>query len=398
MATIYDRICTSLLRWVIYREKPPRMRRLNNSRTDYKRSRREFMNLNFRTLGKIGFLLVIIGFISPIIGGAVIFSAIQMNGFEYAELGIDLGATFPALLMYGTFAFAIIGLVIGVLLLLKKNVPVFVDWILIVLSSGGIIYLIIEDGEFLLTGAYIILVGLIIALIFQIISAVKKDVVVNKDGIISAVKGVVENGKEGKFNKITESPFFTFSKPYLDFISKGKIFGLVYLVMALINIILPFVVIYMTIRSGLFSAGAKYVFALILTWLVIFFACWIGFQLWWNRRKTLLDLDKSQFIATVIFSEILQTFGEWIGTLIGIIGAGVGLLGSIFLGNDINELLYYTGLGFMRFGIGIVVIGPVVGFFIIIFFRFIAEQLRMFASLVNNTKEIANNCKGGANG
>ena len=209
---------------------------------------------------------------------------------------------------------------------------------------------------------------------------------------------VVENGKKGKFDKLTESSFFTFAKPYLDFIAKGKIFSFVYLVMAIINIVLPFVVIYMTINSGLFNAGAKYVFAIILTWLVIFFACWIGFQLWWNRRKTILNIGQTQFFATVIFSEILQTFGEWIGTLIGIIGAGAGLLGSIFLGNDINYLLRSLGLGFMSFGIGVVVIGPVIGFFIIILFRFIAEQLRMFASLVNNTKEIANSCKSNANG
>jgi hypothetical protein len=207
------------------------------------------------------------------------------------------------------------------------------------------------------------------------------------------MSNAVENGKKKKYDKMTGSSFFTFSKPYLDFLGKGTIFGFVYLVMAVINLVLPFVVIYMTINSGLFSAGAKFVFAVILTWLVIFFACWIGFQLWWDRRKAILNIGQSQFLATLIFSEILQTFGEWIGTLIGIIGAGAGLLGSIFLGNDINYLLRSLGLGFMSFGIGVVVIAPVIGFFIIILFRFIAEQLRMFAALVNNTKEIANKCK-----
>ena len=207
------------------------------------------------------------------------------------------------------------------------------------------------------------------------------------------MSNAAENDKKGKFDKVTGTPFFTFSKPYLDFIGKGSIFSFVYLIMAAVNLILPFVVIYMTINSGLFSLGAKYVFAIILAWIVIFFACWIGFQLWWDRRKSILSMDQTHFFATVIFSEILQTFGEWTGTLIGIVGAGVGLLGSIFLGNDINYLLSSLGMGFMSFGIGVVIIGPVIGFFNIIIFRFIAEQLRMFAALVNNTRDIANNCK-----
>jgi hypothetical protein len=32
-----------------------------------------------------------------------------------------------------------------------------------------------------------------------------------------------------KFAKMTESPIFTFSKPYLEFVSKGKLFNLIYI-------------------------------------------------------------------------------------------------------------------------------------------------------------------------
>ena len=205
------------------------------------------------------------------------------------------------------------------------------------------------------------------------------------------------NDKKKKFERMTETSFFTFSKPYLDFIGKGKIFSLVYYVMAVINLVLPFVIMYQVIDSGFFGwgLGAKYVFAFIFSWVVIVFACWIGFQLWWDRRKTVSDIGSSEFIATPIFSEIFQTFGEWLGTFIGITGAGVGLFASIFLGSDIDSLLRMIGLGFMGFGVATVVVGPVVGYFIIIVFRFLAEQLRLFAALVNNTKNIAKNCKGG---
>ena len=150
---------------------------------------------------------------------------------------------------------------------------------------------------------------------------------------------VEAGGNEGKkkFEKMTGSPFFTLSKPYLEFIGKEKLFGLVYIILAVINLILPFVILYQVIDSGFFNyVSAKYIFAFIFTWLVIVFACWIGFQLWWDRRKKAKDSGSSEFIAILNFSDILQTFGEWLGSLIAIIGAGGGLIAFIFLGNDLN--------------------------------------------------------------
>ncbi|MDR0313836.1 MAG: hypothetical protein LBI14_09590 [Treponema sp.] len=214
--------------------------------------------------------------------------------------------------------------------------------------------------------------------------------------------GDVETGKdnpegkpEGKFEKLNRNPFFVFSKPYLDLISKGKIFGLVYIVMAVLNLIIPFAVIFTTVDSGIFGWGppAKYIFAIILVWLVVIFASWIGFQIWWNRRANIVNISSSEFIATASFSEILQTLGEWLGTLLGILGVGVGLIALIFLGEEANYLFRLIGLGFMSYGAAVIIIGPVAGFFIIVLFRFIAEQLRLFATLVNNTKDIAANLK-----
>ena len=212
---------------------------------------------------------------------------------------------------------------------------------------------------------------------------------------MSAVKKADKNDGKKKFEGMTESSFFTFSKPYLDFIGQGRIFNLVYYVMAVLNLLFPIIILIQIIRSGslIRMLGAKYVIALILSWLVIAFACLVGFQLWWDRRKKSTDIGTSEFYATHIFSEIVQTFGEWLGTFIGITGAGVGLFASIILGSDINTLLSMIGLGFMGFGITTVIIGPVIGYFTIIFFRFLAEQLRLFAALVNNTKDIAKNCK-----
>jgi hypothetical protein len=201
------------------------------------------------------------------------------------------------------------------------------------------------------------------------------------------------NDVKKKFEQLEKSPFFTFSKPYLDYIGKGKIFSLVYIVMAVISLLLPFVIIFVAIKSGLFRYGGTFTAAFIFSWLVITFACWIGFQLWWGRRTKVTNIAASEFIATPIFSEVLQTFGEWLGTLIGIIGAGVGLIALIFLGENANYLFSAIGMGFMRFGGVVIIVGPIIGFFIIIISRFLAEQLRMLAALANNTKEIAVNIK-----
>jgi hypothetical protein len=150
----------------------------------------------------------------------------------------------------------------------------------------------------------------------------------------------------------------------------------------------------MAVKSGFFQLGGKYVVAFIFCWLVIVFACWIGFQIWWDRKSKIKNFAASEFIATPIFAEILQTFGEWTGTLIGIIGAGVGLIAAIVLGDAADSLFGAIGLEFMSFGAVVVIIGPVIGFFFIIVSRFIAEQVRIFAALANNTKEIAVNVKG----
>jgi hypothetical protein len=207
----------------------------------------------------------------------------------------------------------------------------------------------------------------------------------------SEKKGTEELKAMGKL--ITQTRLFTFAKPYLDFIGKGKLFNLVYVIMAAVNVLLPFAIIFKAADAGIFKFGAQFTAAFIFSWLVIAFACWIGFQLWWDRRLQVVHVASAEFIATPLVSQIFQTFGEWIGTLIGIIGAGVGLMALIILGDDASYLFDAIGMGFMGGGAVIIIAGPVIGFFVIIISRFLAEQLRLLAALVNNTKEIAGNAK-----
>jgi tetrahydromethanopterin S-methyltransferase subunit G len=200
-------------------------------------------------------------------------------------------------------------------------------------------------------------------------------------------------GGESGFSQITKGPAFNFSKPYLDFIGKEKIFSIVYYVMAVLNVLIPIVIIIGAISNHLFSGPAKFAIAFLLSWIVISFTCLIGFQLWWDRRKKVETLAACEFAATHSFSEITQTFGEWIGTFVGIIGAGVGLIATVILGEESRYLFSMIGMEFLSMGALVIVMGPVMGFFIIVISRFLAEQLRIFAALANNTRDIAVNIK-----
>jgi chromate transport protein ChrA len=128
------------------------------------------MNLSFRTIGKIGLLLVIIGFLMPV--------ACDMTGFELAGYMKDNGKAFEGLLFYLLFISAVIGLIIGVLLLMKKNIKPVIDWsvIAVCIASGLYLYFTqFKKNVELQNGAYVILAGWIVSLAFQIISKIKKE-------------------------------------------------------------------------------------------------------------------------------------------------------------------------------------------------------------------------------
>ena len=202
----------------------------------------------------------------------------------------------------------------------------------------------------------------------------------------------IQTDENGGNHQSMESPFLGFAKPYFDYIGRGKIYSLVYIIMAMLNLLIPLAVIFVVIQWGfLQDSGARVIVAFIFSWLVIAFASWIGFQLWWYRKSSLRNIESMDFIATPVISEIFQTFGEWLGTFIGIIGAGVGLIATIFLGNS-GEFLY-GAYNFFEFGPALIIAGPVLGFFIILIFRFIAEQLRIMAAIANGTREIAKHTK-----
>ena len=185
--------------------------------------------------------------------------------------------------------------------------------------------------------------------------------------------------------------FLYFINPYLLYIDEGKIFRqpmkYIYGMFAIISLLIPVLILISGIRNRVFSVGFGAVVAIILIWLIIVIACWFGFQIWWNRLAKLESLynEKDDFVATPIFSHFLQTAGEWLGTFIAIVGAGVSLIGGIFGNSD--QIVYSLGLpDFMASALWGIILLPLLGLLIIVTFRLLAEQLRALVSIANNTK------------
>lgn len=191
-----------------------------------------------------------------------------------------------------------------------------------------------------------------------------------------------------------ESKFFTFSKPYLSYIDDGalfrKPFSWLYVIIAIVNLLIPLFVLYMAIDNRVFSNPAEFVIVFILSWLIISFACWIGFQLWWDRKdKINMSSEKGdEFIATPVFAHLIQTTGEWLGTWFAIVGFGYSLLSTIFLGSQGGFLSSQIGLSFLGTGVLSIILFPVYGFLIIISSRFLAEMFKAVASIANSTKRL----------
>ncbi len=190
--------------------------------------------------------------------------------------------------------------------------------------------------------------------------------------------------------------FFTFISPYLSFIDKGhlfrKPFSWLYVIMAIINLLLPLYIFYQAIDNRIFDAEFKITITFLLAWLIIAFAGWVSFQLWWDRKTkiTFSSDDNAEFVATPAFSHLIQTLGEWLGTWVGLVGFGFALLTTIILGEEGRYLSYQLGIPMGQYldsGWTDVFLMPIYGFLIIVLTRFLSEQIKALSAIANNTKK-----------
>ncbi len=190
-----------------------------------------------------------------------------------------------------------------------------------------------------------------------------------------------------------ENKFFTLIRPMLSYIDKGdffrKPFSWLYTIIAVLNLIIPFYILYTAIDGNIFKTPVKFIIVFILIWFVIAFVSWLSFQLWWDRKNKVSKTTEEgeEFIATPVFSHLIQTFGEWFGMWIGIVGFAFALIATIIIGSEGAYLARTLGLGFLETGAINIILMPIYGFLTIVFFRFIAEIFRALTSIANTAKK-----------
>lgn len=195
--------------------------------------------------------------------------------------------------------------------------------------------------------------------------------------------------------RMKDNKFFTFFDPVLKYIDTGKFFRepfrWLYAIMAILNLLFPIAMLVMAIKNDLFRyGGGRFIAAFILVWIVIAFVSWIGFQIWWNRREKVYSVtgNNDDFVAIPIFSNFIQTLGEWLGMFVGIGGALFTLIAAIFLNGDTSMLHMFTPGPIASSGSLInIVLYPIYGFMIVVVARVMAETFRALAAIANNTKK-----------
>ena len=128
--------------------------------------------MSFRTIAKLALILVIIGFFMPV--------ACDRTGFQIADFFMKNDNVFNGLLTYLLFGSAVVGVIIGVLMLTGKGgVSPTIDWavIIVCIASGLIIYfsVISKNNIKLNNGGYFILAGWIVSVGCQVFSFLKRE-------------------------------------------------------------------------------------------------------------------------------------------------------------------------------------------------------------------------------
>lgn len=149
------------------------------------------MRLNMRIVSKLGLLLAIIGFFMPV--------ACDKNAFQLIEYADKTSGAFIVIL----FILAFIGLIIGLFLLMKNNVPIGIDWIIILACVCIGIGLLIKYNLEFQYGAYVIITGFCISFVFLLIASFISD----SDYVYNNSESYSSSDSSLEKNEIKKCPF-----------------------------------------------------------------------------------------------------------------------------------------------------------------------------------------------
>ena len=165
-------------------------------------------------------------------------------------------------------------------------------------------------------------------------------------------------------------------KPYLHFVDTNVLFKKpVSCLLAIVSLLIPVYFIFQIIQTGVFkSEDTKLIVASILVFLVIAFAGVFGAIIWWHRRIS--HDEGSTWYPN--FRRFIQTWGEWLGTFIAIVTFGSVLILMLFFENQSYLIAGLIPLPLPTLQLTYALMGPVVGFLIIIatkIFLFLLDPL-----------------------
>lgn len=178
--------------------------------------------------------------------------------------------------------------------------------------------------------------------------------------------------------------FFQFIQSPLNYVDNGAFFRQpfkwLYYLLGVTNVLIP--IHFITLLSsrehyGYYNdSGTDKAYMIILIILSIPIASFAG-MIWINRGTTLTENvnHSSRFVAIPIIANLIQTFGEWLGFLVGVLGFVMVLLGWIFN----STLLSLPDWDYAS---------PIVGYLIVVIARFLSESFLALASIANHTQSI----------
>jgi len=194
-------------------------------------------------------------------------------------------------------------------------------------------------------------------------------------------------------NKIQGNKFTSFIQPVLDLIDNGVIyrkgFWVFYLLHATASLLIPLFLLVLAIAIDIFTYQSFGVMiCLVFIWLFIAFSFWLGFQVFWNRMDKIDTLFKEDcdFVAIPLIADYIKTSGEFIGIVTISLAPCFILLGIV--ASDITKRIVPVA----NTGIAIVftpIFVAIWGYVVMLVAKFCAESITAFASIANNTKNLA---------
>ena len=198
-----------------------------------------------------------------------------------------------------------------------------------------------------------------------------------------------------------DDKLLSFLDPVWRYIDNGSFFRepfrWLYIAIAALNLLFPFVVIFLSVEGGIFKyMPGGTIFAFVLVFILLLALGAMSFLLWMNRQKKLKEMshETNEFVAIPMVSHFIQTLGEWMGFYIGIFGCVASLLFMLFGGGDMMGRVIGDSLLPLGTGIVMVIVYPIMGFLIVVSARLLAELYRALASIANNTKRISSHIDG----